>query len=492
MIVTGAKVGQAVKVTAVDENGVPTAWEPFLAVTKVSVTADGVIHVTESDDNEYDEYGLANTVIVTYDTALAEASHSSGQIAAGAGEGKAVYFAQGGTVIPYVRRDLIEETEGPAIFERVYEKDGKLYKDWAQVDDERGCAFGTDELDAQTAASLRVTGTVSIGTAKASGRNSFAAGAYKPYILNENDGSADERNSFTIRQLTDEEREAVYAETGKYYQYLEYDDAIDDESTPAIALVNLKKTVHVTESEYVDCGDPAVCGDVFNIADGEEIEADYDGACVILYDGAEIDFTQETVTAEASGDYSFAYGNGATASGEHSSAVGKDVKSSGVCAHAEGKGTTASGGYAHAEGQNTTASGNSAHAEGASSVAVGNQAHAEGSITTARGTASHAEGAGTNANGDYSHAEGYNTVASAAYSHVQGKYNIIDNENKYAHIVGNGTNTARSNAHTVDWDGNAWYAGDIEAAKTLYLHSPDGTKFAITVSNDGTLTATAQ
>jgi hypothetical protein len=33
---------------------------------------------------------------------------------------------------------------------------------------------------------------------------------------------------------------------------------------------------------------------------------------------------------------------------------------------------------------------------------------------------------------------------------------------KYAHIVGNGTSTSkRSNAHTLDWEGNAWFAGKI-------------------------------
>ena len=38
----------------------------------------------------------------------------------------------------------------------------------------------------------------------------------------------------------------------------------------------------------------------------------------------------------------------------------------------------------------------------------------------------------------------------------------MDTENKYAHIVGNGTsNENRSNAYTLDWDGNAWFAGDI-------------------------------
>ena len=43
-----------------------------------------------------------------------------------------------------------------------------------------------------------------------------------------------------------------------------------------------------------------------------------------------------------------------------------------------------------------------------------------------------------------------------------GRWGKEDTENKYAHIVGNGTlETNRSNAHTVDWDGNGWYAGKL-------------------------------
>ena len=45
------------------------------------------------------------------------------------------------------------------------------------------------------------------------------------------------------------------------------------------------------------------------------------------------------------------------------------------------------------------------------------------------------------------------------------KINIEDTENKYVHIIGNGTaiNPIRnaSNAHTVDWQGNAWYQGSV-------------------------------
>lgn len=108
------------------------------------------------------------------------------------------------------------------------------------------------------------------------------------------------------------------------------------------------------------------------------------------------------------------------------------------------------------------ANGSASHAEGYWTNADGFYSHAEGCTTDAIGYASHAEGYSTEVNGDYSHAEGYNTKANGDFSHVQGKYNIVDLDNKYAHIVGNGSNwSKRSNAHTLDWDGNAWFAGDV-------------------------------
>lgn len=93
---------------------------------------------------------------------------------------------------------------------------------------------------------------------------------------------------------------------------------------------------------------------------------------------------------------------------------------------------------------------------------VGMNSHAEGYNTTASGESSHAEGYNTTASRNNSHAEGYYTKASSENQHVQGKYNIEDTANKYAHIVGNGTrNSARSNAHTLDWNGNAWFKGNV-------------------------------
>ena len=127
----------------------------------------------------------------------------------------------------------------------------------------------------------------------------------------------------------------------------------------------------------------------------------------------------------------------------------------------EGLNNVASGVYSHAEGSNTTASGSFSHTEGNQTIASNSASHAEGYNTTASGTHSHAEGNWTTASGVYSHAEGFFTIASD-YQHVQGKFNKEDTEKKYAHIVGNGTSrSTRSNAHTLDWNGNAWYKGKL-------------------------------
>lgn len=115
------------------------------------------------------------------------------------------------------------------------------------------------------------------------------------------------------------------------------------------------------------------------------------------------------------------------------------------------------GNYSHAEGGGTTASGTSSHSEGGGTVASGDYSHSEGSGTVANGTSSHSEGSGTVASGNYSHSEGYNTKASSMYQHTEGKWNVEDSNNKFAHIIGNGTaNNARSNAYAVDWDGKIY------------------------------------
>lgn len=198
----------------------------------------------------------------------------------------------------------------------------------------------------------------------------------------------------------------------------------------------------------------------------------------------------------ASGLASHAEGGGTTASGAHSHAEGIQTTASGVFSHAEGQATTASGNSSHAEGyggtftisgttyesgakgmsdhtegyQTMTTNGPPGnHAEGYQTRATGGAAHAEGNQTTASGSNSHAEGFETTASGNNSHAEGTYTIANHKSQHVFGEYNIADTSTAaaiargtYIEIVGNGTRVAaRSNARTLDWDGNEVLAGGL-------------------------------
>ena len=131
----------------------------------------------------------------------------------------------------------------------------------------------------------------------------------------------------------------------------------------------------------------------------------------------------------------------------------------------------------------------------------------------AAGECSHAEGYQTSAYGMYSHVEGEECVAIGYAQHVQGVYNIESGTNAsrtgYAHIVGNGSDYFhRSNAHTLDWYGVAWYQGRPQFGgnaqddgaqtvmgngdKKIVLSSPNGKLWGITVTDDGVLTVTAK
>ena len=164
------------------------------------------------------------------------------------------------------------------------------------------------------------------------------------------------------------------------------------------------------------------------------------------------------------GQSSVALGDAVVASGRGSSAIGGACSATGVASHAEGANTTASGLYSHAEGGLSTASGRSSHTEGERSNAYGDVSHAEGYMCETHGSVTHAEGSGNIANGICCHVEGYKNTANGNNQHVQGMWSIADNNSAFCHIVGNGTdNDHRSNAHTIDWSGNAEFAGDVKA-----------------------------
>lgn len=167
--------------------------------------------------------------------------------------------------------------------------------------------------------------------------------------------------------------------------------------------------------------------------------------------------------------------------GINSIATGLNTVAQGDYSHSEGSGSASMGLASHAEGTGSVAIEDSSHAEGVGTTANAQASHAEGSGSTANEQASHAEGIGTTATGVASHAEGEYTIANGDYSHAQGKYNIEDNSNIYAHIVGNGTsNTNKSNAHTLDWSGNAWFAGAVYVGSSSGIDKDSASKKLIT------------
>ncbi len=185
----------------------------------------------------------------------------------------------------------------------------------------------------------------------------------------------------------------------------------------------------------------------------------------------------EGTQTQAVGASSHAEGYNAKAEGAYSHAEGAGqnggfVIASGTASHAEGRNTKSSGNYSHAEGSSTIASGESSHAEGTSVQAVGQNSHAEGVNTYASGRCAHAEGGGADgvwsyATAPFSHAEGKCVNASSEAQHVQGRYNVPDSKGVYAHIVGGGTSGSdRKNIHTLDWNGNAWFKGDVYTGGT--------------------------
>ncbi len=216
--------------------------------------------------------------------------------------------------------------------------------------------------------------------------------------------------------------------------------------------------------------------------------------------------------------------------GTYAVAEGYMTRASGSGAHAEGRNTTASGGFSHAEGEGVEASGNWSHGEGRNSIASGSNAHAEGYNNTASGGAAHAEGSDVIAGGSLAHAEGLYTIASGNNSHVQGKYNIEDpsaytkttdtsvvSGKKYytlsngkfsevsspttselsnyyvytptvanqAFIIGNGvSDSSRSNALTVDWDGNLDIAGNLQIEDSAWINKVVDSDSTVAPSSD--------
>lgn len=160
-------------------------------------------------------------------------------------------------------------------------------------------------------------------------------------------------------------------------------------------------------------------------------------------------------TCTASGKYSLAYGKAAKATAQNAISIGLQTEATGVYSIAlGGRNSAIVTPLGTSTTTNTTAAGTAAIAAGLGSVA-------EGGYSLALGLGSYTKGA-------YSVAFGQMSYAYSNNSTVIGKANIIDTEEKYALIIGNGTIASGSpytrnpsNAFTVAWTGNVETAGAL-------------------------------
>lgn len=169
---------------------------------------------------------------------------------------------------------------------------------------------------------------------------------------------------------------------------------------------------------------------------------------------------------------------------------------SGSGVFATGWGNEASNTCSFSCGQMNKSSGSRAFTEGFHNIATGNNSHAEGQRNIVSGGIGHVEGDGNRSYAVGAHVEGSGNVADATqlFTHIGGVNNATSNESgktvditrynedgtvhststrnlgKYAEVIGNGdSDQARSNARTLDWDGNEELSGGL----TLGLGTAD-------------------
>jgi hypothetical protein len=183
---------------------------------------------------------------------------------------------------------------------------------------------------------------------------------------------------------------------------------------------------------------------------------------------------------EVSGDYLAAVNPSGTGSiamnAKANTALGKNAVALGVETAATQPGAVALCYKTEATATGATALGNG-------SKATAEYALATGHATTASGGASMAEGWISQAKGLHSHAEGSWTIAHSKAQHTEGMFNVEDTagnasqKGTYLHIAGNGeSHSARSNAYTLDWEGNAWFSGDVYTGSAGGTNKDDGSK----------------
>ena len=222
-----------------------------------------------------------------------------------------------------------------------------------------------------------------------------------------------------------------------------------------------------------------------------------------LYSRKRIDGKMDAVNPTGTGVVSF----GRYMEDTEAFPIGKNSIAMGERSFATSEGSVAIGDGAFANSDYAYAIGNHAKADSMYSVAIGLDAKTGGYAGNAVAIGSNAL-----AEGQSSFAVGGNTKAKSKDQIVMGIFNKYDDtelyskRGKYLYILGNGDfGTGNSNAMTIDWNGNAWFQGEVYVGgedqdngamklvkngdEAITLKSPDGSLFTITVGNDGTLSA---
>ena len=228
-------------------------------------------------------------------------------------------------------------------------------------------------------------------------------------------------------------------------------------------------------------------------------------------------------TTKANGIYSHSEGCETHANHEYAHSEGKQTLANGAQSHSEGNKTIAGGSSAHSEGSMSEALGYASHAEGESNLSGSQETHTEGESNVAQGYASHVQGIGNEStrlvqdvSGQYAVKDATSntannntyvfkaisgqrtyTIPSTIYTvisidRVRVNGNVVNNYTTSGHsitfstapaansaievrfngkgsnskgnlvIVGNGTSDGnRSNAYTLDWNGNAHFKGNV-------------------------------
>lgn len=169
--------------------------------------------------------------------------------------------------------------------------------------------------------------------------------------------------------------------------------------------------------------------------------------------------------------YSCIAGLGCSANGAYSMAMNAYCEANGNYSVASGAVTSANGNYSVAGGCFSQANGDYSVAFGnrLSSGLVDTQANGRMGVAIgygciADGNNSRALGQGVNTKGTLSTGIGDRITANGRLHFAIGKYNLVEEGDLYAFSVGNGTSEeARSNAFTLDWEGNGCYQGKVES-----------------------------